>query len=259
MYQIGLNQFSDMLLEEVKVKYFGYRRMIPLVNSLEEGEELHIDLKQAPPSIDWREKGAVTPVKNQGKCGSCWAFSTTGALEGANFIKSGNLESFSEQYLVDCSKNGNYGCEGGEMTNAFTFTQKNGIPLEKDYPYKAVDQRCKKNVKKAFKNSSWKKVTKNSSSHLRAALLTTPISIGIEADEILSYSGGIFDNKSCGNNLDHGVLLVGFGESQGHKYWLVKNSWSTNWGEGGYIRFLREDDKKVNVCGILDESEYPLA
>jgi cathepsin L len=140
-YRIALNRFSDMTLEEVKIKHFGFRKMTnPNV------EPTRLEALADPADVDWRTKNAVTPVKDQGDCGSCWAFSTTGTLEGAQAIATGNLLSFSEQYLVDCSKNGNYGCNGGEMTNALTFTQKYGIPLESAYPYTARDQKCKTTI-----------------------------------------------------------------------------------------------------------------
>jgi len=133
-YKIGLNQFSDMTLDELKIKYMGYRRMSePSLSAV----FLETGINQAPTNWDWRTKGAVTPVKNQGQCGSCWAFSTTGSLEGSFFLSNSTLASFSEQYLVDCAKNGNYGCDGGEMTNALSYVQKNGIPYEKTYPYTA--------------------------------------------------------------------------------------------------------------------------
>ena len=255
-YTVALNRFSDMLLKEVKAKHFGYRRM-----SDSTAPVAQIELSQAPTptSWDWRTKGAVTPVKDQGNCGSCWAFSTTGSVEGANQLATGTLTAFSEQYLVDCAKNGNYGCDGGEMTNALTWVKKHGIPTEAAYPYTARDGRCKKKVKTQKVISGWKSVQKHSAAALQAAVLTNPISIGIQADQILSYNSGIFNNPACKTQLDHGVLLVGYGVQGNKKYWLVKNSWSTSWGEQGYIRFERDDNKKINVCGILIEGEFPHA
>lgn len=150
-YGVALNKFSDMTLEEVKIKYFGYKKMGGYGS---ESNIKYLEVNQAS-DVDWSKKGKVTPVKDQGQCGSCWAFSTTGSLEGVQAIATGNLISFSEQYLVDCAKNGNYGCNGGEMTNALTYVQKNGIPTEKSYPYLAVDRKCQTSVPTVWKNSSW--------------------------------------------------------------------------------------------------------
>lgn len=255
-YKMGFNQFSDMTLKEVKTKHFGYKK---LSNNLDPNSIIDVnELPQSPPKDwDWRKKGAVTHVKDQGNCGSCWAFSTTGGIEGLYAIKNSKVESFSEQYLVDCAKNGNYGCDGGEMTNAYTYIQKHGIPLEKAYPYTAEDGKCNKKAKTFWKIDGWKQLKKHKSEALIAAVYQQPISIGIEADEILDYKSGIFDDSSCGTNLDHGVLMIGYGTSKGEDFWLVKNSWATSWGENGYIRFKREMKKKTNVCGILLESEFP--
>jgi C1A family cysteine protease len=175
-YTVTLNKFSDMSIEEVRVKYFGYKRMStgkPVTEDISNGN---------PDSFDWRTKGAVTPVKDQGNCGSCWAFSTTGTLEGVNFIANGKLDSLSEQYLVDCSKNGNYGCDGGEMTNALSYVVKRGIPLESAYPYTAEDGRCKKSVAKSFQPTGWSAVTPNSAVALETAVVGRPVAIAIQAD-----------------------------------------------------------------------------
>jgi C1A family cysteine protease len=161
---------------------------------------------------------------------------------------------------VDCAKNGNYGCNGGEMTNALTYVQKNGIATESDYPYKAYDQKCKTSIPTTWKNGSWAQVPAHDSAQLMAAVSKVPVAIAIEADEIMDYESGIFDDINCGNNLDHGVLMVGYYGNPKHvnEYWLVKNSWGIGWGENGYIRFWKIDGDKTNVCGILIESEYAI-
>jgi C1A family cysteine protease len=254
-YTIGLNKFSDMTIEEVKIKHFGYKKM----SDFQGNDIKYLDeSNQIPASVDWRTKGVVTPVKDQGQCGSCWAFSTTGTLEGAQALQTGTLISFSEQYLVDCAKNGNYGCDGGEMTNALTYVQKNGIPTEASYPYKAKDQKCKTSVPTVWKNSAWTQVPSGDATQLMQAIVGVPVALAIEADEIMDYTGGIFNDPACGSNLDHGVLLVGFTntQSQSGDYWLVKNSWGTSWGDKGYIKFKKDITKKINVCGILKEAEW---
>lgn len=255
LYEIAINQFSDLTKEELKTKFMGYRR-----NTNSNSVPTFLELPQdTPTNVDWRTEGVVTPVKNQGSCGSCWAFSTTGTLEGAYAITNKMLTSFSEQYLVDCSTNGNYGCDGGEMTNALQYVQDNGIPIESDYPYTAKDGKCKTGVKTIDKIKGWAQVPAGSAAQLQAAVITQPLALGVEADTWFNYSGGVFSDPTCGGNLDHGVLLVGYGvdSKTNQQYWLVKNSWGTSWGEKGYIRILRNDAAGQQICGITIEAEYP--
>jgi len=200
----------------------------------------------------------VTPIKNQGQCGSCWAFSATGSIEGAWWNKTKNLVSVSEQQLVDCAgSTGNEGCNGGLMDLAFEWIiQNGGICTEKDYPYTAVDGTCKTTCRSAVKLSGYKSTNQGDENDLfRAATLTT-VSVAIEADEMpfQFYSGGVFDEQ-CGTNLDHGVLVVGYGTDTGKDYWIVKNSWGTSWGESGYIRMIRNK----NICGIAAQPVYATA
>jgi C1A family cysteine protease len=222
---------------------------------LENGLEL-------PKEIDWRTKGAVTPVKNQGSCGSCWSFSTTGAMEGAFFIKTGTLDSFSEQELVDCDKYDS-GCGGGLMDFAFHWIQENGgICLEDDYTYTAKNGRCQPNKCSVVPGSnvaSWVDVEPNEEA-LMAAVIKQPVSIAIEADEAAFqfYSGGVL-TSGCGTNLDHGVLLIGYGTSDdGLDYWTIKNSWGAEWGDSGYIKILRGASQEGGECGILESASYPI-
>jgi len=211
--------------------------------------------------VDWRTKNAVIPIKDQQHCGSCWAFSTTGSLEGAFAIGTGKLTSLSEQELVDCSDSyGNEGCNGGLMDSAFQYVIDNGLCTEASYPYTAEDGTCasskctdaiKKGVLSGFKDLP------TTESSYQAVVAQQPVSIAIEADTMAFqfYFSGVFDNSGCGTNLDHGVLIVGYGSdsSSGKDYWTVKNSWGTTWGESGYIRMVRNK----NECGLTLSASYP--
>jgi cathepsin L len=211
--------------------------------------------------IDWVKKGAVTPVKNQGHCGSCWSFSTTGAVEGAYFNKHGSLMSFSEQQLVDCAqKTGNHGCQGGLMDNAFRYIEMgNPLMLEADYPYTAKDGKVCKYEKSEGKGtvSHHKDVQHNSASQLKAALMIEPVSIAVEADKRIfqMYKHGVITSSTCGKKLDHGVLAVGYGTLEGEDFFLVKNSWGPSWGDHGYLRISAGAS---NTCGILSDPSYPM-
>ena len=223
-------------------------------------------------SINWVEKGAVTPVKDQGQCGSCWSFSATGALEGAYFIKYGTLVSFSEQELVDCEniKNGgkDHGCKGGLMDNAFTWIHSNpGLCSEKDYPYTSGTTlspgKCSSTCESVSGSTvnSFVDVEPSSDESMMAALSKQPVSIAIEADQrdFQLYKSGVFSG-TCGQSLDHGVLVVGYGSEEGNDFYLIKNSWSSNWGEEGYIKLARGPDfnKGNGQCGMLLQGSYPV-
>jgi C1A family cysteine protease len=258
-YTLALNEFADMTRTEFFSSMTG---ILPEQLALKAKNINHRSkLADVAPmdSVDWRSKGAVTPVKNQGQCGSCWAFSTTGSMEGLLKIKTGTLTSLSEQQLVDCAgSSGNQGCNGGLMDYAFTWITKNGLCSEQDYRYAGRDQSCKKGCKPVdgTKISGFKDVDQGSESQLQTAVTQQPVSVAIEADQsaFQFYSGGVF-SAACGTQLDHGVLAVGYGTDGGKNYWIVKNSWGTSWGEQGYIRMVQGK----NECGIALAASYPTA
>ena len=216
-------------------------------------------LNLLPESVDWREENAVTPVKNQGHCGSCWTFSATGAMEGAYALYSGKLESFSEQQLIDCVKKDS-GCNGGEMVDAFEYVSENPVCTEEQDSYKEKDENCI-TCSSPVEFSGCEIIPENNQLALKEAVaILGPISVGIQADQPVfkNYDGGIIVDENCGTDIDHGVLIVGYGEERNIKYWLVKNSWGENWGEEGYVRILREDTKdSVGICGIGLSASIP--
>lgn len=262
-YTLGINQFADMETFEFAKLMNGYQMRTNATKhrgSVYLSPNVHIDL---PDSVDWRTKGYVTPVKDQGHCGSCWSFSATGALEGQHFRKTGQLISLSEQNLVDCSKSfGNNGCEGGLMDNAFTYVKSNGgLDTEVSYPYEAKDDKCRYNpASSGATDTGFVDVPQGDESKLQEAVATVgPVSVAIDASHtsFQLYKSGVYDEPECSSeNLDHGVLVVGYGTQDGSDYWLVKNSWgSTKWGEQGYIKMSRN---KSNQCGIASAASYPL-
>jgi len=258
-YKVAMNAFGDLTLEEFKVQNFGYT---PKQRDWMRNKNVaNLTVSKLPASVDWRTKNAVTPVKNQGQCGSCWAFSTTGSTEGAWAIAKGQLVSLSEQQLMDCSgAEGNQGCNGGLMDNAFEFIIKNkGICSEQSYPYQAVDGTCK-TCTSVVTISGYKDVATDNELQLQAAAAQQPVSVAIEADQAAFqfYSGGVFD-AACGTALDHGVLVVGYGTDSGKDFWIVKNSWGATWGESGYIRMVRGTTAgSSGECGIAMEPSYPV-
>ncbi|XP_007048674.2 PREDICTED: senescence-specific cysteine protease SAG39 [Theobroma cacao] len=261
-YKLGINQFADLTNEEFTASR---NRFKGHMCSNTAASFKYENVTAVPSAMDWRQKGAVTPVKDQGQCGCCWAFSAVAAMEGINMITTGKLISLSEQELVDCDTKGeDQGCQGGLMDDAFKFIQKNqGLTTETDYPYKGVDGTCNTNkeANHAAKINGYEDVPANSETVLLKAVANQPVSVAIDAGgfEFQFYSGGIFTG-ACGTQLDHGVTAVGYGVGDdGTKYWLVKNSWGTSWGEKGYIRMQRDVDAKEGLCGIAMEASYPTA
>ena len=256
-YELGHNQFSHMSFDEFKL-YVRLGLDIP-TSQTESTTNVPENLTALPTSVDWTTQGAVTGVKDQGNCGSCWSFSATGALEGAYKIKYGTLVSFSEQNLVSCDTIDS-ACNGGLMDNAFTWTKTNGgLCTESGYPYTSgttgqkgtCTTTCTKNTGVAPK--SFTDVAKNSDSALMTAVAQQPVSIAIQADQpaFQLYKSGVLTG-TCGTNLDHGVLAVGYGTwTDGTNYYKVKNSWGTSWGMSGYILIQRGNPQRCGQCGIL--------
>ena len=243
-FTVGHNQFSTWTDSEYK-RVLGYKPWSQNVIDVEDGVP-------TADSVNWVTAGAVTPVKNQGSCGSCWSFSSTGAMEGAWFIKSGNLLSLSEQELVDCDHLGSNGCNGGSMEGAFQWYKSNKTELESDYGYTARNGTCKEtSYTGQFNSTGYKTVTANSSSALMASIQAGPTSVAIEADKsaFQMYTGGILNSTACGTSLDHGVLAVGYGTENGQAYYLVKNSWGSSWGDNGYVKIANNGDG-AGICGI---------
>ncbi|KAF6156447.1 hypothetical protein GIB67_001490 [Kingdonia uniflora] len=262
-YKLSLNKFADQTIEEFKAARNGYKPS--LTKSTIPPTFKYENVTAVPSSMDWRKKGAVTPVKDQGQCGCCWAFSAVAAMEGITQLKTGKLVSLSEQELVDCDVEGeDQGCNGGLMDDAFTFIQQNkGLATEVTYPYAGVDNTCnaKKAASHAAKINGHEDVPVNNEKALLKAVANQPISVAIDASgsAFQFYSSGVFTGE-CGTQLDHGVTAVGYGtDADGTKYWLVKNSWGAEWGESGYIRMQRDVDAKEGICGIAMASSYPTA
>ncbi|KAL5557957.1 hypothetical protein UlMin_034168 [Ulmus minor] len=259
-YTLSLNGFADLTHHEFKASRLGFASALFSFDHRKLGSN-HLDLKDLPSSLDWRNKGAVTNVKDQASCGACWAFSATGAIEGINKIVTGSLESLSEQELIDCDKTYNSGCNGGLMDYAYQFIINNhGIDTEKDYSYRGRESTCNKDKlnRHVVTIDGYKDVSPNNEKQLLQAVAIQPVSVGICGSEraFQLYSKGIFSGP-CSTSLDHAVLIVGYGSENGKDYWIVKNSWGTQWGMDGYIHILRNSGNSQGVCGINMLASYP--
>jgi len=268
---LGHNKFSHMNSAEWKAYVRGVNGKVQTA-SAKFTHNAPRDPKTLATSIDWIASGAVSAVKDQGSCGSCWAFSTVGSLEGAYKIKNGALKTFSEQNFVSCDNRStggtDLGCHGGLMDSAFEWAQKNkGVCSEADYPYTSgetkkngdcEESKCTKDAKVA--PVSWTDVKPNSDDAMMSALAVGPVAVAIEADEAAFqlYKSGVF-TASCGTSLDHGVLATGYDVDSESKiaYYNVKNSWGDSWGMNGYIRLAKGVDQKEGQCGILMQASYP--
>ncbi|XP_041024061.1 low-temperature-induced cysteine proteinase-like [Juglans microcarpa x Juglans regia] len=265
-HRLGLNRFADMSNEEFREVYMSKvkkpftEKSNTLISSKRQQELRSCD--DAPSSLDWRSKGVVTGVKDQGSCGSCWSFSSTGAIEGINALVTGDLVSLSEQELVDCDTT-NDGCDGGYMDYAFEWVISNGgIDTEADYPYTGVDGTCNttKEETKVVTIDGYEDVSESDSA-LLCATVQQPISVGIDgsAMDFQLYTSGIYDGdcSSDPDDIDHAVLIVGYGSEDGEDYWIVKNSWGTDWGIEGYIYIRRDTNLTYGVCAINAMASYP--
>jgi len=258
--KLAINKFADLTATEFKSKHAScafYESNQKLVQSRTQ----YFENGPLPASVDWRNKGDVTPVKNQGQCGSCWSFSTTGVLEGFNFINNGQLLSFSEQQIVDCDTGTDQGCDGGWPYLAIQYASKNGLETEADYPYTAEDGSCRYQQSRAHQvSSNYTFVTPNSTDQLKAAIVSMPVSVLIEADQDVFqfYKSGVI-KSGCGASLDHAVLAVGYHKVGVLEAFIVKNSWGTDWGEDGYVQIWDQQtsNKGQGVCGILSQPVIP--
>jgi len=274
-FQLGENQFSDLTQDQYRVAAgLGFIATSSFDGMPHLGEHVH-DGSPLADSVNWVTAGAVTPIKDQGQCGSCWAFSTTGSTESAWQIGSGSLKSLSEQQLVDCATATSNGCQGGSMAGAIQYESGVDMATEASYPYKAADGTCKTSFTTAIPQggiTGYKSVGKvrchqrqacrfdTSVEDLQSALMQQPVSIAIQADQssFQSYKSGIL-SSGCGTQLDHGVLAVGYGKDLAREeffqsYWLVKNSWGTSWGDAGYIKI---SSSTSDTCGVLKQPVYP--
>ncbi|XP_066577463.1 cathepsin S [Amia ocellicauda] len=258
-YTLGLNHLADMTAEEADA----------MLNGLQLPEDLDANLTFVPPSsapvpamLDWRQSGLVTKVKNQGACGSCWAFSAVGSLEGQMKKKLGKLVDLSPQNLMDCSLvYGNHGCRGGFLTKAFHYVEQNkGIDSETFYPYEKKLGKCRYSPKgKAAMCSSYRLLPHGNERALQQAVANIgPISVGVNAHQhtFLYYRGGLYYDPACTSlKVNHAVLVVGYGSEKGQDYWLLKNSWGPNWGEKGFMRMARN---RNNHCGVASFPVFPI-
>ncbi|KAI3388871.1 hypothetical protein SNEBB_009936 [Seison nebaliae] len=264
-YRLGINQFTDMSTDEFRA-INGFR--LPENYTRRDNGPTFLGASpftNLPQSVNWTAKGAVTPVKNQGHCGSCWSFSATGALEGQYYRKKKILQSFSEQQLVDCSESfGNNGCNGGLMDNAFKYIQQYGLEEESDYPYDGKDEQCHYEKQEVVtKDEGFVDIeSKNEQKLMEAVATIGPIAVAIDASHMSFqfYRDGVYSDSKCSEEeLDHGVLVVGYGNLKTWKgrkdYWLIKNSWGPEWGQHGYIMIERNNK---NMCGVATQASYPI-
>jgi len=282
-YGMGHNQFSDMTWDEFQEynKLGSYspdtaKTMMLKTTAMEKEDHRRVlsDEDDVPEEWDWVEHGGVPPVKDQKMCGSCWAFSAIGAIEGARYVDTGNLTALSEQELVDCDKV-DLGCGGGLMDNAFLFDENttHGICAELDYPYvahkhwfrgcRSKDRHFREKICTSVKHSRVESFVdiENTVPALKAAIVKQTVSVAIQANlrSFQFYKKGIYDDEKCGNDLDHGVVAVGYGTEDDVPYFLVRNSWGPKWGDEGYIKMAQVSKTNPNgTCGILSAASRPI-
>jgi len=256
VHVLGLTQFADLSNDEFRSKYTGLKT----AKTYQAKQTKVLSTDDIPTAVDWRKKGAVTPIKNQGMCGSCWTFSATGAMEGSYFNKSGKLESFSEQEFVDCVKtNGCDGCNGGLMDEVFKYAKTHDSMFETDYAYKGANGDCKQKDGTGIRVKDFNDVPANDSNQLKAAIAKTTVAVAVDGGSLgfQLYFGGVIEFL-CGSSLDHGVLAVGYDHSSfWGDYFIVKNSWGSWWGESGYVRIHNNGKQNdPNTCGIAAQASW---
>jgi KDEL-tailed cysteine endopeptidase len=266
-FTMALNDFADLTAEEFRARYVGGYRA-PATPKVRAAVAAAVNAQALPDSVDWTTNGAVTPVKNQGQCGSCWAFSATGAVESEIFIAKGTLPMLSEQQLVDCGgSTGNGGCQGGLMDSAFRWIINNGgITSEANYPYVAGDGHCATTCGPCQSKPSVVSIKSyvdvaQSDVALATAVVQQPVSVAVDASGSFwqFYSSGVMNNK-CTTNLNHGILATGYGGTGTNQYWLVKNSWGQTWGQAGYVLLGRGAQYgAAGQCGVYLDNSYPVA
>jgi len=262
--RLAINQFADLTSAEFREMYLSSLSAIP-VDQSETHQRFSPTVTELPQSIDWRSKGAVTPVKDQKNCGACWAFSATGAIEGAWFLAGHPLVALSEQELVDCSAGFRGGCSGGEPSAAMEWVKKRGICNNASYPWTSFQDECHNQFGPchvAAKIGGYTLVEENNEQALKAAVAKQPVSVQIEADSDVFrfYKSGILKNSGCGTALDHAVLAVGYGNQDGLDYWLIKNSWNESWGDHGYVLLARTNlTSSEGECGVAMKPMFPVA
>ena len=259
-YEVGENQFINRTYIDGT-----YEHMISYIPNIDYPMiSIYSDHNHKKKKVDWRKEDVVSSVKNQGMCGSCWAFSATEAVESEWAIKHHHLYNLSEQELVDCSRYlGNNGCEGGLMKNGFQYIMDNGICTNQSYPYNATDGVCMNTTCHHVVNiSNYSGIVTNSEKQLQKAVQIQPVSVAIQANlqTFQLYKSGVYNDTNCTGDLDHGVLLVGYGYDKKYKmkYWIIKNSWGESWGEKGYMRMIKDINNISGQCGIAIDPSIPI-